>query len=450
VNPRDVLASLVPHRRTSGTPKRPGVLALALAVVLVGALAACSSGSSSSSAPSGSSTTSTVASAPGRPVVYFDENEEQDVLSAPNDTRSRLIDPWDPNGQMCTLPDGRFVVGYNPTLASQHNPGSARPVKAPPVGEALYHADGSFSGQTLYVPGPYHLPGQKVGGDIPPDTSSGGAFNDNGTFTGCAIDHEGNVFGADLGTAQGDFPSPDDGRLIEWFAPSYRDACVVLGPTSGGTGPHHVDGHGGLRQPGDMAVDAHDDLYLPESGNANGQIPAGRILKIAHAQLPTSAADCPGNVLPANQVHPSVFFQGSLSLLPFPMTIARDPTCKCWAVDSVFGNPAVVWLDDQGHPIAGHATIPGESLDHLGDPNGYNPFGLAIAPNGAVYVVDIHIHCDKPMVGCGPASRAGRELKFTIANGKASAPKVLASGLDFPTSVTVCVPSTRQVCPARR
>src|SRR6476660_10463326 len=103
--------------------------------------------------------------------VYWDENEQEDALRMPGNGHGQLIPPWDPNGQLCITPggSGRFTVGYNPTLASQHNPGSKKPKKAPPVGEALYERDGRFTGRTLFVPGPYKLPGQKLGGDIPPD-----------------------------------------------------------------------------------------------------------------------------------------------------------------------------------------------------------------------------------------------------------------------------------------
>ena len=424
-----------------GTRWVAGAVALAVSTLAAG----CSSGSGSKTeAPAAT----TVARTADRYHVYWDENEEEDSIGEPSGRVSQLIAPWDPNGQLCVLPDGRFVVGYNPTLPSQHNPGSEKPYKQPPVGEALYGPDGSFTGHSLYVPGPYHMPGQTVGGDIPPDAAHA-TFNDNGTMTGCAVDHEGNVFATDLGTAQGDFPSPDDGRLIEWFAPGYDQACVVYGPTSGGVGPHHVDGHGGLRQPGDMAVDAHDDLYVPEGGNAVGSVPAGRVLRFAHAQFPADASECPGNMYPRGRVSPATFIQGNLSFLGFPQSIARDPSCNCWAVDTVFGDPAVAWFDDNGHRLADHATIPGESLAHLGDPNGYNPFGIAFGPEGTLYLVDIHIHCKSPLVGCGPASKAGRVLQFRFTNGKPDQPVMLAHGLDFPTSVTVCVPSPNQVCPTR-
>jgi hypothetical protein len=335
-------------------------------------------------------------------------------------------------------------VGYNPTLASQHNPGSLQPLKRPPVGEAIYDRHGDFTGQTLFVPGPFD------GGDIPPDLAGGGAYNNNGTMTGCAVDAAGNVFASDLGTAQGDFPPPDDGRLIEWFAPRYDTVCIVDGPTAGGVGPHHVDGTGGLRQPGDLAVDpATGDIMLPEAGSPTGGI-GGVVLRIAHDSLPRSAADCaPDGLYPRDKLYVSTFFQGSLARLPFPASIARDPTCDCWAIGSVIGNPSILWLHDDGTVVPGR-SLPGEDLVHVGqDPNGITPFGIAFAPDGTLYLVDIHIVCSAPLVGCGPASRGGRELRISFDGTQPEPAVVYDSGLDFPTSVTVCV-NGAQVCPAPR
>jgi hypothetical protein len=375
--------------------------------------------------------------------VYWDQNEEEDFLAMPSGRHGQLIPPWDPNGQLCVLPDrsGRFVVGYNPTLPSQHNPGSDKPVKHPPIGEALYDRHGTFTGTTLSVPGPFD------GGDVPPDAAGGGAFNNNGTMTGCAVDPAGNVFVSDLGTAQGQFPPPDDGRLIEWFAPRYNTFCIVDGPTSGGVGPHHVDGTGGLRQPGDLAVDpATGDLLLPEAGSPTGGL-GGRVLRIARASLPKSARDCGVDGLyPGSRLAISTFAQGDASFLPFPIGIARDPVCHCWAVSTVIGDPAVVWVHDDGSPVPGR-SLPGLDVAHVGsDPNAANPFGIAFAPDGTLYVADIHIACRAPLVDCGPASKQGRVLRFRFTNGGASAATVVASGLDFPTSVTVCVHG-RAVCP---
>lgn len=392
-------------------------------------------------------------------LVYWDQNEEEDQLSMPSGQLGQLIPPWDPNGQLCIVPDGsgRFVVGYNPTLPSQNNPGGLLPYKNPPVGEELYDRHGHFTGQTIYVPGKYALPGQTLGGDIPPDSTPGGGvegsnFNNNGTMTGCAFDHEANLFASDLGTAQGDFPPPDNGRIIEWFAPDYRSFCVVDGPTAGGDGPHHVDGTGGLRQPGDLAVDPHtDDLMVTEAGaiDANG-LPAGRVLRFLHSSLPRNASQCgPDGLYPRNLLQTSVFVQGSLTDLPFPIGIARDPICHCWAVDTSFGDPAIQWFDDAGQPVAGHGTVPGESLADIGqDPDGYNPFGLAFAPDGTLYFTDIHIQCSAPLLGCGPANLGGREMRVPMNGDQPGTPEVVASGYDFPTSVTVCDPG-REVCPFR-
>ena len=376
--------------------------------------------------------------------VYWDQNEEEDFLAVPSMRTGQLIPPWDPNGQLCILPDrsGRFVVGYNPTLPSQHNPGSLKPVKQPPIGEALYDKHGQFTGTTLAVPGVYD------GGDVPPDVAGSGAFNNNGTMTGCAVDGARNVFASDLGTAQGAFPPPDDGRIIEWFAPSYTTFCVVDGPTAGGDGPHHVDGTGGLRQPGDLAIDARTgDLLVPEAGAETGLI-GGSVLRFAAQSLPRSASDCaPDGLYPRTQLQVSTFVQGTGSLLPFPAAIARDPSCNCWAVSTVIGDPSIVWVDDTGTPIAGR-SIPGESIANIGsDPNAANPFGIAFAPDGTLYITDIHIVCSAPLVNCGPANRGGRELRVTFTNGSPDPPVVYASGLDFPTSVTVCVHGV-QVCPA--
>ncbi|HLG91680.1 MAG TPA: hypothetical protein VKY15_01725 [Acidimicrobiales bacterium] len=383
-------------------------------------------------------------------LAYFDFNEEEDFLATAPPARGRLIPPWDPNGQLCLANDasGRFAVAFNPTLPGQHNPGSAKPVKQPPVGEAIYDRYGHFTGKTVYVPGPFHLPGQTVGGDIPPDAGTG-HFNNNGTYTGCAFDSADNLFATDLGTAQGQFPTPDDGRLIEWFAPSHSHYCILIGPTSGGVGPHHVDGTGGLRQPGLLAFDPHGDLLVPEAGYELGGAPAGRVLKLDHRSLPRGPGACgPDGLYPSSELRYQVFVQGSLARLPFPLAVARDPTCGCWAVDSVFGDPAIAWFDDSGRPLPDRPPVPGEPLSELGAPGGYNPFGMAFAPDGTLYFVDIHIACTNGVLAdCGPTPKAGRLMRVRFAGGRPSAPVAVASGLDFPTSVTVCVPAHR-TCPA--
>jgi hypothetical protein len=376
--------------------------------------------------------------------VYWDQNEQEDFAVEPSGTLGRLVPPWDPNGQMCIFPGGggRFVTGYNPTLPGQHNPGSKKPLMNPPVGEAVWDRHGHFTGKTIYVPGPYHLKGSNVGGDIPPDKTAGNTYNNNGTFTGCVFDSMGHLFAADIGTAQGKIPVPDNGRLIEWFGPKYTTYCILFGPTSGGRGPHHVDGTGGLADPGTMARDSHGNIYVPEPGHSSGTgFPdGGRVLEFMHSSFPASAASCPGpSNMPKRKVQRKVFIQGgSQGFQQVPSGIARDPSCRCWAVTSVVGSPAIAWYKDDGSPYAGKGPVP------AGD---YSPFGIAVAPDGTTYFADIHVQpCSQGF--CTTDGQAAI-YKVTFTNGVPNPPAAVGTGYSFPVGVTVCVPS-RQVCPKPR
>ncbi len=405
-------------------------------------LALVAAGCTTTSASTTSTTRAGGVTAKSGYLVYWDQNEEVDLLSMPSGQQGQLMPAWDLNGQVCVLPDrsGRFVGGLDPTIPSQHNPGGLKPYKAPAIGEELNRANGSYSGQVLYVPGPYKLPGQSIGDDSPPDSS--GVFNGQSTYTGCVFTHSGNLLATDIGTAQGSFPVPNDGRLVEWFAPSYSSYCIVAGPTAGGVGPHHVDGTGGLSQPGMLATTTSGDVLLPEAG-------IDQVLKVDHTSLPTSAAACPGGLYPTGKLRTSVFFQGSSTMLPFPNGVAYDASCNCYAISSFFGNPSIAWFTASGQPAPGRGSVPGETLAQLGqDPNGYNPFGLAIAPDGTLYFVDIHITCKNNIIGdgCGPADYGGRVMRVPVTGGRPGTPQVVNSGFDFPTSVTVCVPSV-EVCP---
>src|SRR5579863_9123643 len=187
-----------------GTRVHSAAVVIVACVAMAGA--ACSSGSPSSApstttsapTPTGDTVPLVAGGNPGKAsyLVYWDQNEEVDFLSMPSGTQGQLLPAWDLNGQVCLLPDGRFVGGVDPTLPSQHNLGSAKPYKQPADGEELDEPNGSFSGQVLYVPGPYKMPGQSIGSDSPP--SSNGVFNNNQTYTGCAVDKAGNVFGNDI------------------------------------------------------------------------------------------------------------------------------------------------------------------------------------------------------------------------------------------------------------
>jgi hypothetical protein len=362
--------------------------------------------------------------------VYWDQNEEEDMLI--DGQVKQLVLPWDTNGQMCIFPDhsGRFTVGYNPTLPSQDNPGGAcpggggaclKPLHNPPVGEAIWDRHGnSTPDQTISVPGPYALPGSSSGGDIPPQNGGpwqSGAYNNDGSYTGCAFDRHGHFFAVDIGTAQGQVPVPDSGRLIEWFPPDYTSYCIIYGPDTGGTGPHHVDGAGGLRDPGTLAV-YREDVYVPETG-------AGRVLRFRHQLLPRSAAVCGPDGVLTPRPPLEVFIQDpSLGL---PAGIARDPTAHGWAVSNILGNPAVAWFTDAGAPNPGKGPLPAGA---------YNPYGLAVTRDGDLYFVDTHITCDAS--GCGPGNNTGGVFKVTFSHGVPSVPQTIATGLNFPVSVTLC------------
>ena len=419
--------------------------------------------------------------------VYFDENEEEDFWStdqAPYGglATRQIVKPWDTNGQVCILPDGRFTSGYNPTGVEQkandntsQNPGALLPRKQPPVGVAIYNRDGSFSGQDLYVPGPYKLTpastqwtkygvvGPDAGGDVPPDKNGGGAFNNNGTFTGCAIGAHGNLFAVDLGTSQGSFPPDDNGRLLEWFAPDFTQVCIVYGPTSGGDPgtTHHVDGHGGLQQPGILASDPAGDVFVPvdEAGSPVPglplPLPAGKVLEFAGKDLPATPAQCPGTAGNQSNYHvatPTTFIDAAANGVAFPAGIARDPVCKCWAVDNVLSyqpGPAVMWFDDSGQPVTPdrHVPIPANFGTQ------FSPFGLAFDPLGDLFVVDIHVQIDaagtltSQSAQIGPANAAGQLLEFTFNGPLPALPTTIASGENFPVGVTTCTPSV-QACPA--
>ncbi len=412
-------------------------LLLCFGIAIVG----CSSGSSSKvpSAPPAANTVPLVAGGSTAKIgylVYWDQNEEVDFLSMPSGTQGQLLPAWDLNGQVCVLPDGRFVGGYDPTLPAQRNVGSAKPYKQPADGEELDEPNGSFSGETLYVPGPYKMPGKTIGSDSPP--SSNGVFNNNPTDTGCVIDGSGNVFGNDIATAQGDYPPPSSGRLVEWFAPNYTSDCIVYGPTAGGYGPHHTDGSGGLAQPGMMARADNGDILVPNVGSSS-------VLRFAASSMPASAAECPGGIYPRSKVRVTNFLKN----IEFASGIAKDPVCNCFAVSSYIGNPSIRWVTDSGQPEPGYGTVPGTTIAELGkSPGQYNPFGMAFAPDGTLYFIDIHVVCSGYLTGCGPGNYLGRVMKVAVNDGRPSLPTTVAGGFDFPTSVTVCVPSAQtQVCP---
>ena len=113
--------------------------ALSLGVLVIALVAGTGASAAPSASTPGSSVPTVGGGVKGQPgyLVYWDQNEEVDFLSMPKGTQGQLLPAWDLNGQMCVLPGGRFVGGYDPTLPSQHNLGGLKPYKQPADGEEL-------------------------------------------------------------------------------------------------------------------------------------------------------------------------------------------------------------------------------------------------------------------------------------------------------------------------
>jgi len=67
-----------------------------------------------------------------------------------------------------------------------------------------------------------------------------------------------------------------------------------------------------------------------------------------------------------------------------------------------------------------------------------------VAPTGDVYFIDLGLVCTNS--GCDTVDDGGALFKVSFDNGTPSTPVKIASGLNFPTSATICDAST-QVCP---
>ena len=126
---------------------------------------------------------------------------------------------------------------------------------------------------------------------------------------------------------------------VDWSSGSLlptRPPACCYGPDTGGIGPNHTDGSGGLSQPGMMTTLPNGNVLVPQAGSASGGFP-GNVLEFDHSSFPTSASQCPGGAYPRSDIRSSVFFQATTDDLPVPMGVALDPTCGCYAISSIFG-----------------------------------------------------------------------------------------------------------------
>ena len=299
------------HGHHAGTT-RPGRRARSALGIALGALllVACSSGTpsatngSSTTAPKTTVSTNVASTGPIAPItggvkgkpgylVYWDQNEEEDFLSCPRGPRASSS-PLGPERADVPAPRRPVRGGLRPHPARPRTTWAVpSPTSNPPTARSSTTPTAPSAGQTLYVPGPYKMPGQSIGSDSPP--TANGVFNNNQTYTGCAIDKSGNVFGNDIATAQGDYPPPSSGRLVEWFAPTTRRTASSTARPPGGYGPHHTDGTGGLAQPGMMALADNGDVLVPNVGTSS-------VLRFAASSMPADASQCPGGVYPRTKV----------------------------------------------------------------------------------------------------------------------------------------------------
>ena len=289
-------------------------------------------------------------------LVYWDQNEEVDFLSMPSGDpgpAAARLGPQRAGVRAC--PTVASSGGYDPTLPGQHNLGSAKPYKQPADGEELDDPNGSFSGQTLYVPGPLQDARARPSAATRRPTADG-VFNNNQTYTGCAVDKAGNVFGNDIATAQGRLPAAEQRASGGVVRAQYTTYCIVYGPTAGGVGPHHTDGTGGLAQPGMMALADNGDLLVPNVGTSS-------VLRFAASSLPTAARTARAGIYPREQgAHVGVREERRPSRPGWPRTrrVTASPSAATSAI------PAIRWVTNDGQPEPGRGTVPGTTIAELG------------------------------------------------------------------------------------
>ena len=263
----------------------------------------------------------------GRPgyLVYWDQNEEVDFLYMPG-AQGQLLPAWDLNGQVCVLPAGASSAATTRRCPASATSAASSPTSSRPTGRSSNCPTARSAVRPSPCPGPYKMPGQTVGQDSPP-TADGSSTTTRPTPAAPSTSTQ-NIFGADIATAQGDYPPPSSGRLVEWFARAYRTSCIVYGPTVGWRrpAPHRRQRRAGPA--GRHGLAPNGDLLVPNVGTQS-------VLRFARSSLPTSVAQCPGGAYPRVEGQLSKFVRG----VSFPAGVARDPACGCYAVSSFIGTP---------------------------------------------------------------------------------------------------------------
>ena len=174
----------------------------------------------------------------GKPgyLVYWDQNEEEDFVSMPSGTQGQLLPAWDPNGQMCLLPDGRFVVRLRPHAARASTTWAApSPTSSPPTARSSTSPTARSAGRPCTCPGPTRCRARASAATRPrlPTACS----TTTRPTPGAPSTRPATCSATTSPRPRATTRRPSSGRLVEWFAPNYTTYCIVYGPTSGGYGP---------------------------------------------------------------------------------------------------------------------------------------------------------------------------------------------------------------------
>ena len=215
-----------------------GAAGLALACATV--LGACSSGTSSSSTsttaatatpPTGDSVPLAKGGSAGKAayLVYWDQNEEVDFLSMPSGTQGQLLPGVGP--QRADVRPARRPLrrsGTTPRCPASTTSAAPSPTSSPPTARSSTSPTARSAARRCTCPAPTRCRARASAATRPP--TANGVFNNNQTYTGCAVDKAGNVFANDIATAQGDYPPPEQRAAGGVVRPQLHDLLHRLRP----------------------------------------------------------------------------------------------------------------------------------------------------------------------------------------------------------------------------